>query len=156
MIFRMADENDSEALAQLRWDFKTEGKENELEVGREEFLKGFADFLRPEFKNGNWSCWVAEEDGGIVSQIFIRRIRKLPRPGKLLAEYGYVSNVYTRPSFRGKGIGSLLMGQVKQWALENKLEFLVLWPSKRAVPFYEREGFTQNNEIMELLLEEFE
>jgi GNAT superfamily N-acetyltransferase len=153
MIFRMADENDSEMLAVLRWDFKTEGKEYESDADKQKFVRECTDFLRPELKNGNWYCWVAEDGGNIVSQTFIRKIRKLPKPGKVIAEYGSVSTVYTRPSHRAKGIGSELMKHVKQWASENKLEYLVLWPSRRAVPFYEREGFTQKNEAMELQLE---
>lgn len=153
MVYRMADEDDSEMLAVLRWDFKMEGKENIAEDDKQEFVRACADFLRPELENGSWSCWVAEDAGEIVSQIFIRKIRKLPKPEKLFAEYGYVSNVYTKPSHRARGIGSVLMEHVKWWASENELEYLVLWPSKRAVPFYEREGFTQKNEVMELLLE---
>ena len=156
MIFRMADEKDSEVLAGLRWDFKMEGKENDKLYDKQEFLRAYADYLEPELKNGSWSCWVAEEAGEIVSNIYIRRIRKLPKPAKLHAEYGYVSNVYTRTAYRDKGVGGQLMERVKQWASENSLEFLVLWPSKRAVPFYERKGFSQNNEVMELLLEGFE
>ena len=155
MIYRMADENDSEVLSMLRWEFKTEGKENEIKGDKQEFLAECKDFLRHSLMNGDWSCWVAEDEGEIVSQIFIRRIRKIPKPEKLNAQYGYVSNVYTRPDYRAKGIGKQLMEHVKWWADENKLEFLILWPSKRAVPFYEREGFVQNNEVMELTLEEF-
>lgn len=154
MIYRMADENDSEELAMLRWEFKTEGKGNDINGDKQEFLKECSDFLRLELKKGNWNCWVAEDDGEIAAQIFIRKIRKLPKPNKLHAEYGYVSNVYTKPSYRARGIGSQLMKHVKQWASENKLEFLILWPSKRAVPFYEREGFSKNDAVMEFILEE--
>lgn len=154
MIYRMAGDNDAEVLSMLRWEFKTEGIENEINGDKKVFLAECTDFLRLGLINGDWNCWVAEDEGEIVSQIFIKKIRKIPKPSKLYAEYGYVSNVYTRPAYREKGIGKQLMKHVKQWAFENKLEFLLLWPTKRAVPFYEREGFARSNEVMELILEE--
>lgn len=39
-----------------------------------------------------------------------------------------------------------------EMAGENEIELLFLWPSKRSVNFYERQGFTNTNEIMELEL----
>jgi N-acetylglutamate synthase-like GNAT family acetyltransferase len=98
-----------------------------------------------------WVYWIAE-DNGILANIYIRRIRKVPKPQKLFAEIGYVTNVHTRSDYRNKGIGSELLKNVKNWAIENKIELLFLWPSERSVNFYGRQGFTNINEIMELEL----
>ena len=39
--------------------------------------------------------------------------------------------------------------RVKAFAKENGYELLFVWPSGRAVPFYERQGFRAENEMME-------
>ena len=49
---------------------------------------------------------------------------------------GYVTNVYTRPAYRGRGIGTRLMSHVLQWAREHDLESLIVWPSETSVRFY--------------------
>ena len=65
-----------------------------------------AAFLRWGIGDGSWVCWVAELEGQIVSHICLRRVRKVPKPNRLHDEIGYVTNVYTRPAYRGRGIGS--------------------------------------------------
>lgn len=153
MIYRQTNESDISQLAQMRWDFRTVGKDvSSFDIAA--FLAECCEFLKEGLSSGEWVCWVAEENGEIVSHIYIRRIRKFPKPSRLHDEIGYITNVYTKPEYRGKGIGSQLMQSVKQWATESDIELLFLWPSKRAVPFYEREGFSNKNEIMELILRE--
>ena len=44
------------------------------------------------------------------------------------------------------------MDRVKAWATEKDLEILIVWPSSKAVKFYERKGFKNDNEIMELFI----
>ena len=153
MIYREANKSDISQLAQMRWDFRTAGKDIS-NFDEEAFLTECYEFLEDGLLSGEWVCWVAEESGKIVSHVCIRRIRKFPKPSRLHDEIGYITNVYTKPEYRCNGMGSQLMGCVKKWAAENDMELLFLWPSKRAVPFYEREGFTNINEIMELIIRE--
>ena len=47
------------------------------------------------------------------------------------------------------------MKRVKEWAKEQDLELLIVWPSDRAVTFYERSGFTPENDIMQLVLRDY-
>ncbi|MCP6725838.1 GNAT family N-acetyltransferase, partial [Klebsiella pneumoniae] len=61
-------------------------------------------------------------------------------------------NVYTRPEYRNRGFGSQLMEQVIAWAKAQQLEFLMLWPSDRSVPYYQRLGFDSPDEALELIL----
>ena len=66
--------------------------------------------------------------------------------------FGYITNTYTRPEARNRGLGSRLLKEVREWAVREDLELLIVWPSDRAAPFYQREGFSQRTEIMQLLL----
>jgi GNAT superfamily N-acetyltransferase len=42
---------------------------------------------------------------------------------------------------RNAGVGQQLLMAIKDWAYADDLELLVVWPSERAYPFYERAGF---------------
>lgn len=152
MNYKIAGEEHLLQLSEMTWNFHLEVNKHVPEFEKQVYLSECIDFLRSGLVNKEWVYWVAEDKGEIVSQLYIRKIRKVPKPKKSIVEFGLVTNVYTKPSVRGNGIGKLLLEYVKEWALENRLEFLILWPSEKAVSFYEREGFKQNGEIMELLL----
>ena len=66
---------------------------------------------------------------------------------------GYITNMYVEPAWRGQGIGARLMQMVMQEARASGLQMLLLWPAKTAVRFYQRLGFRQESEAMELDLE---
>ena len=91
-------------------------------------------------------------EGLIIAQAFVQRIQKVPTPWSIQCEFGYVTNVYTYPAYRNKGIGARLMEHYQEWARQQNLEMLVLWPSQRAVPFYPRGGFHRPTEAMEYRL----
>jgi ribosomal protein S18 acetylase RimI-like enzyme len=73
----------------------------------------------------------------------------VPKPNKLNDVLGYVTNVYTRPAYRGQGIGTQLMTHVLAWAREQDLESLIVWPSETSVGFYERAGFRGSPDMLE-------
>jgi GNAT superfamily N-acetyltransferase len=154
MDYRLATEKDLTQLVEMRWDFRTEYIVPEGAMSKADFMAGCLDIFRRGLAEGRWVVWVAEEDGCIVSHAFVQRIEKLPSLKALQRQYGYVSNVYTRPAYRGQGIGAELMKRVEEWAQQQDFEFLLLWPSQRAIPFYERNGFSRSTQVMEYHLQE--
>ena len=62
--------------------------------------------------------------------------------------WGYVANVYVVPSARDTGTGTLLLEAVTAHADEHGYARLVLSPSERSVPFYERAGFAPATSLM--------
>jgi RimJ/RimL family protein N-acetyltransferase len=151
VIYRLADEKDLDMLAQMRWLHEYE-EGSCSEISKTEFIEPCKEFLQEGLNNGTWAYWVAEENGNIIANVYICRIRKVPKPQKLYAEIGYVTNVHTKAEYRNKGVGTELLKETKQWAAENKIELLFVWPSEKSVKFYERQGFKNDNEIMELEL----
>jgi GNAT superfamily N-acetyltransferase len=151
MIYRLAVESDLPALAQMRWDFRSEFKPPDA-MPAAEFLPGCLDFLRQSLASGRWAMWIAEEDGQIISQAFIEVVAKVPDLHNFVRGFGYITNVYTRPAYRNQGIGAQLMEHLRTWALEHRLEMLILWPSSRAVTFYARAGYQPIEEALEIHL----
>lgn len=56
---------------------------------------------------------------------------------------------YDWPEYRSQGIGSQIHIAMEEWAKENAVEFLVLWPSSGSIEFYARNGFSRCEEAME-------
>src|SRR5215204_3044350 len=152
MIYRTVIEKDFLQLARMRWDFRQESGAETAALGFEEFTEACVDFFRNQAKN--YTCWVAEKDGEIVSHIFVNRIALVPRPCRANDAFGYLTNVYTKPGFRGKNIGSELLRRVIEWARAGDLELLLVYPGDESVNFYGRAGFKEDREILKLVLRE--
>lgn len=111
-------------------------------------------FLVDALQGSRWKIFVAVSDDGILaSHQYAQLIDKVPRPGKKTRKFGYVTNVYTRPGFRGQGIGTAVSQALKQWAPGQELEFLLVWPSEWSVRFYERNVYVPSGDAMQLTLE---
>jgi GNAT superfamily N-acetyltransferase len=156
MKYRTADESDLVTLAEMRWEFQIEDNETLIPiVSKTEFVEVCSDFLRQGLLQKNWVYWIAELEGEIVSHIFVQRVRGVPRPFWLNNAYGYVSNVYTKPAYRRRGIGSQLMQQVLDWAGHQEIDVLIVSISEESRTFYERAGFTAKNEWMECPVKDY-
>lgn len=151
MKVRLAEREDIDQLIRMRWDFSIEHN-SEIKTVPEEYAVFEAEcqaFFNRAFDGDKWVFWVAETDGVVVSHIFLERIEKVPRPGRVTRPFLYMTNVYTKPEFRGKGVGSQLLSAVNEWAEQDKNEFIIVWPSDEGVPFYERNGYTRCVEPLE-------
>lgn len=149
--------DDIPALARMRWDFRIE--ERPALADSEDhapFLRQCEAWIRQRVALGTWTIWLAEVDGEIVSHIFVNLVDKVPSPGRAIDRFGYVTNVYTRPEWRGHGIGGTLIEWVKAWALGADLELLHLWPSEASREFYARAGFGPATDAVNLELRPYE
>jgi GNAT superfamily N-acetyltransferase len=149
MQYRIAAEADLSQLSQLRWDFRHEDGFEQPVVSYDEFFEECLEFLKHGLESGFQTYWVAEREGEIIAQIFVHKIELVPRPCKLQDQFGYITNNYTKPAYRGQGIGSKLMEHVIEWAKKEDFELLIVYPSEEAVTYYERSGFISDNEVME-------
>lgn len=152
MNYRLATEHDLAGLAEMRWSFRTEDGAGHAVIERAEFLEACIEFLRQGLAEGRWAYWIAERQGEIISHICVQRVGKVPKPERLGDEFGYVTNVYTKPAYRGQGIGTELMARVTAWARREGLDTLIVWPSEQSAGFYGRAGFSALNTVLELEL----
>lgn len=139
-LYRQADRSDLRVLAEMRWDFKLEDELLPI-FSKEAFLDQTEKWLQKWLSSGQWVYWLAEKEGAILAHVFCCRVSTVPTPSRIENAFGYVTNVYTKPEHRGMGIGSALMQCVKQWAISENLELLLVWPSSASEHFYARCGF---------------
>jgi GNAT superfamily N-acetyltransferase len=66
---------------------------------------------------------------------------RMPRPGRPDSCWGYLANAFVLAADRDQGIGRQLLDAVLSHARQHDFARVVLSPSQRPVPFYQRAGF---------------
>ena len=126
VVVRVAQASDSRTLAWLRslW---SDGSDPG-------FAERMAAWIAAEGeRRTTWLATAAGEPAGMASMFEYRR---MPRPGRPDARWGYVSNMFVPAELRDRGIGSALLAAVIAAADHRGYVRLVLSPSARALPFY--------------------
>ena len=85
--------------------------------------------------------WLAEAGGQVAGMMNMAVFERMPRPGRPASRWGYLGNAFVLAACRNQGIGGQLMDAVLGHARENGFARVVLSPTARAVPFYQRAGF---------------
>lgn len=152
---RRATSADASALATLRWAFRA-GREAPSERAAP-FIRRCTAWMRralaaraprgPDRAIARWRAWVAVVDRRIVGQVWLMTWAKLPNPVGERTRHAYVSNFYVSPASRG-GVGGRLLRAALADADRSRVHCVILWPSVKSVPLYERHGFTRAGELM--------
>lgn len=150
---RLATDADAEELARLRYEFRA--AINEPVEDEESFVERCAPWMRTRLApGGQWRCWVAEGDGGVVGDIWLQFIEKIPNPAPELEAHAYITNVYVKPAGRGAGCGEALVEAALGHCRESGVDSVILWPTERSRTLYARHGFAVPGDIMEAVLDE--
>ncbi|MDP5273591.1 GNAT family N-acetyltransferase [Chengkuizengella axinellae] len=149
MNIRLAEAKDIKQLIKMRWDSTIEVDESKKNESYDDFEKECQIFLENALNSSQWYIWVAAEKETVVSHIYIELIQKVPRPGRTTYPFAYMTNVYTVPKYRNKGVGSKVLGSINKWIKENNYEFVIVWPSDEAINYYKKNGYVHCTEPME-------
>jgi GNAT superfamily N-acetyltransferase len=142
-LIRQADLPDVSELVELRREFTFEDHEGRE---RQEYEREARAFVSEAIERDDWQIWVAEVEGRIVAHAYVALVGKVPRPIREHRRIAYLTNVYTRPEYRGRGIGGKLLGLAQRAAREADVELMLVWPSEESVDFYRGHGFTSPGE----------
>lgn len=146
--YRVAGLEDGEALARLRWEFHVEDHHDDEGLDDlETFTERFVAFWQQADRR--WTVWIAERGDRIIGNVWLFLVDKVPRLVAGPASMGYLTNVYATPRARNQGLGAELIRLATDWARDQDLELVVVWPSEQSVPLYERAGFSPSEEAFE-------
>ena len=149
LIYRLAAKGDVKNLAVLLWEHMEELSQVDISL-KNEYISNCCEHIKYRLGKDLY-CYIAEDNGLIVSHIFILITQKLPKLGRPNASYARISTVRTIPKYRNKGIGSILIDYVKKFCIEKNVEELVVFgPREESIRFYEKAGFKNENEVMEI------
>jgi GNAT superfamily N-acetyltransferase len=147
---RRAVPDDAGTLAALRWSFRS-GRAPAVE-DQTAFIDRCTVWMRRELERGGvWQSWVAADDGRIVGQVWLQLLTKIPNPVGDRPRHAYISNLYVIPKARG-GVGRQLLAAALDWAKQQTVDRVVLWPTGRSTSLYEQHGFVRLGDVMELRL----
>jgi GNAT superfamily N-acetyltransferase len=140
---RSATAGDADELVRLRWEFRLEAG-TQAGRSRETFGEEMGGFLSSVFGDESaWRVWVADEHGRVVGCVWLQLVERVPHPNLARWErpIAYVTNMYVESDRRNSGLGRALLDVALTFARDRDVEGVVLWPSPRSAPFYERAGF---------------
>lgn len=148
---RMATADDAAMLAGLRYDFRTRNIPGDED--RVSFAARCEAWMRERLSSdGLWRCWVAEQAGAAVGNIWLNLIEKIPNPAPETECHAYITNFYVLEEMRGHGVGSRLLETALEWCKSRRVHAAILWPSDKSRPLYERNGFAVRDDLLELIV----
>lgn len=92
--------------------------------------------------------WLAETAERAVGMLNMLIFSRMPRPDRPRSAWGYVANVFVLEEHRDGGIGRRLIDAATAYADDHDFARIVLSPSPRSVPFYQRAGFGPAKSLM--------
>jgi GNAT superfamily N-acetyltransferase len=142
-VIRRAEDADLGTIVRLRREWT-----QEQEGDREDptFDKRLAAWFTRE--SARRITWLAEADGRPVGMMNLAIFERMPRPGRASGRWGYLGNAFVLAAYRNRGIGRQLVSAVLGYADENGFARVVLSPTERSIPFYERAGFGPANALL--------
>lgn len=142
-VVRRAEGADLAAIAWLRRQWTQELDGDHADPGFDERVAAW--FARESSRR---ITWLAEADGHPVGMMNLAIFERMPRPGRAPSRWGYLGNAFILAAYRNRGIGRRLISAVLGYADENGFARVVLSPTDRSIPFYERAGFGPASALM--------
>lgn len=139
---RRASDADADALAGLRWRRATQDHGYQGD-NLDEFVATLGEWMRG---HPTHLAFVAEAADEVVGMAWLAVLDRVPTANKYARRGGDVQSVFVVPELRDRGVGALLMSAVLDEARRLGLEHVTVHSSPRAVPFYERNGWSHGPE----------
>ncbi|HZC60171.1 MAG TPA: GNAT family N-acetyltransferase [Streptosporangiaceae bacterium] len=142
-VIRRAEDADLPAIARLRRESTVEQDGDRADPSFEERFSAW--YARESSRR---IMWLAEVDGRMVGAVNLAVFERMPRPGRAPSRWGYLGNAFVLAAYRSQGTGRQLLDAALGYASENGFARVVLSPTERAIPFYERAGFGPADALM--------
>ncbi|HEY4131290.1 MAG TPA: GNAT family N-acetyltransferase [Gemmatimonadaceae bacterium] len=146
-MVRRAGPTDLDVLARLRYAFRAEA--HPVVESESKFLSRCARWMHPRLTDASpWRAWVLEQNSEIVGNVWMQLVEKIPNPGSESEVHAYISNFFVAPSARNTGAGSLLIQTALDDARHLHVDTVILWPTARSRPLYQRLGFRESPDLL--------
>ena len=139
MKYRLGTKDDIETMCVLRKrQLADEGLAPDVDIDAE-----LSEFFEKKLRNGEMVEWLLEEKGEIIATGAIVFYEFPPSYSNKSGVKGYITNMYTKPEFRGRGIATSMLARLAEEAKKRGVRKLWLGASKMGRPVYEKFGFME-------------
>ena len=102
-------------------------------------------------KSNEFIAWLAEADNEIIATSGLSFLQKPPHFINITGKFAYIMNMYTKPEWRRKGIGSVLLERLIEEIKKKGIRSVVLHSTPTGRPLYEKYGFRENDDDKEMI-----
>ena len=150
--FRRATADDTELLAKMRLEMRRERETSECLLSEEEFLRCNVDFFREHLAAGDFISFLAFGGSTAAACSGMSLQVHPPTYANPSGRSGYVTNMFTRPEWRHRGLALMLVDHLVDAAREAGCAALYLNTSPMGRPLYEKYGFhpVENEMVFDL------
>lgn len=146
MEYRRANIEDIDILIELRKkQLIDEGISPDNNIDQELYT-----FFKKTLENDSLVEWILEDNEKVVATGAVIFYEFPPTYTNKSGIKGYVTNMYTSPEYRGRGIATNMLERIVEEAKKRKVEKLCLIASKMGRPIYLKYGFIETDEWLEL------
>jgi GNAT superfamily N-acetyltransferase len=129
---------DAPALARLRWRWRADER-SEVAVDKAVFVEYFTTWIVDHLPTH--LPFIVEVDGRLAGMAWLVLADRVPNPEVMDRRTGDLQSVYVVPELRNSGVGAALLDAILDEARSRELQHVTVHSSVRAVPFYLRSGF---------------
>ena len=151
--YRKATLDDIDDLIEFRIEFLTP-LETEHESTPDELKNALWGYFDEYLTDNTFIAWLAEDNGKIIATSGLSFYTVPPYFNNLTGKVAYIMNMYTKPEYRRKGIGTELFRRLLEEAKAGKITKIVLHATDIGRPLYEKFGFTSDGSEMILKIKE--
>ncbi len=151
-LLRKAILDDIDKLIEFRIEFLKEIQDFPPDKEIEIFQKYLKEFFIDKMKSNEFIAWLAESDNEIIATSGLSFLQKPPHFINITGKFAYIMNMYTKPEWRRKGIGSELLEKLLDEIKKHSIESVVLHATPYGRRLYEKYGFKENDGDKEMIL----
>ena len=150
--FRRATADDAELLAKMRLEMRRERETSECLLSEEEFLRCNLEFFREHLAAGAFISFLAFGGSTAAACSGMSLQVHPPTYANPSGKSGYVTNMFTRPEWRHRGLALMLVDHLVDAAREAGCAALYLNTSPMGRSLYEKYGFhpVENEMVFDL------
>ena len=150
---RLAKEDDIPELVELRIEFLKEVQVDAPIEKMDVYRKYLGAYFRKHMKDNTFLAWLAEDKNKeVIATSGLAIIEKPPQLWNLTGKETYIMNMYTKPEWRRKGIGSALLEKLLEESKAREIYQVYLYATPIGKSLYEKYGFKQSEHSMSLWL----
>ena len=154
--YRLASVMDIEDLVDTRIKFLLEAEEISTEEYPQNLKESLTSYFQRNIPEGNYISWIAIEGKEIIATSGVSFHEVPPTFGNISGKEAYIMNMYTRPEYRKKGIGTQLLEKLLMEVKEKGIKKIRLHATNIGKPLYEKVGFKSKDDEMVLLTKQID